>query len=65
MLRTIANTADLLSILRPSPKPRHNEIWQSCMSGQLTIPRCSITGQLLWGTVLRRRDTDRWIYKNI
>ena len=27
------------------------------------IPRRSITGRLLWGTVLRRRDGRRWIYK--
>jgi hypothetical protein len=27
------------------------------------IPRRSITNRLLWGTVLRRRDDGRWIYK--
>jgi hypothetical protein len=27
------------------------------------IPRRSITGRLLWGTVLRRRNNSRWIYK--
>jgi hypothetical protein len=27
------------------------------------VPRRSITGKLLWGMVLRRRDGRRWIYK--
>jgi len=30
----------------------------------VTIPRQSITGRLLWGTVWRRRDR-RWIYKKV
>ena len=29
----------------------------------VTLPRRSITGRLLWGTVLRRRDQGRWRYK--
>lgn len=29
----------------------------------VVIPRRSITGRLLWGTVWRRRDDDHWIYK--
>jgi hypothetical protein len=29
----------------------------------VTIPRRSITGRLVWGTVMRRRDDGRWIYK--
>ena len=29
----------------------------------IVIPRRSITGRLLWGKVWRRRDDDRWIYK--
>lgn len=29
----------------------------------VTIPRISITGQLVWGIVMRRRDEGRWIYK--
>ena len=27
------------------------------------LPRRTITGRLVWGTVLRRRDGRRWIYK--
>jgi hypothetical protein len=27
------------------------------------IPRRSITDRLVWGTVLRRRDDGRWIYR--
>jgi hypothetical protein len=29
----------------------------------VTLPRRSITGRLLWGTVWRRRDQGRWRYK--
>jgi len=27
------------------------------------FPRRSITGRLVWGTVWRRRDQGRWLYK--
>jgi hypothetical protein len=27
------------------------------------IPRRSITGRLVWGTIWRRWDGDQWIYK--
>jgi hypothetical protein len=36
------------------------EVWHLW---QAFVPRRSITGRLLWGTVLRRRDGGRWIYK--
>jgi hypothetical protein len=29
----------------------------------VTLPRRSITGRLVWGTVWRRYDNGRWIYK--
>ena len=29
----------------------------------VTIPRRLMTGRLVWGTVWRRRDSGRWIYK--
>ena len=29
----------------------------------VTVPRRSITGRLVWGTVWRRNDNGRWIYK--
>ena len=30
---------------------------------RILLPRRSITGKLLWGTVWRRFDGRRWIYK--
>ena len=35
-------------------------VWHSW---NVTVPRRTITGRLVWGTVLRRRDNGRWIYK--
>ena len=63
MLRSFANTQDVLQILRPKRQLRHNEVWELWHVWTITIPRRSITGRLLWGTVLRRRDDGRWIYK--
>jgi hypothetical protein len=63
MLRLFANTQDVLQILRPKRQLRHNEVWELWHVWTITIPRRSITGRLLWGTVLRRRDDGRWIYK--
>lgn len=37
-----------------------NQIWHVWTA---TIPRISITGQFVWGTVMRRWDDGRWIYK--
>jgi len=42
------------------PRPPYEEVWHLWT---VVIPRRSITGRLLWGTVLRRRDDGRWIYK--
>jgi hypothetical protein len=36
------------------------ELWHIT---RVIIPRRSITGRLLWGTVWRRRQGRRWIYK--
>jgi hypothetical protein len=41
-------------------RPPYEEVWHLW---SVLIPRRSITGRLLWGTVLRRRDDGRWIYK--
>jgi hypothetical protein len=38
----------------------YDQVWHVWTA---TIPRISITGQLVWGTVMRRRDGGRWIYK--
>ena len=41
-------------------KVPHDQLWHVWT---VTIPRISITGRLVWGTVMRRRDDGRWIYK--
>jgi hypothetical protein len=63
MLRSFTNTQDVLPIRRPKRQLRHDEVWELWHVWTITIPRRSITGRLLWGTVLRRRDDGRWIYK--
>ena len=60
MLRIIASKHDVLRMLEPKQRPPHEEVWHSWI---VIIPRRSITGRLLWGTVLRRRNEGRWIYK--
>ena len=42
------------------PRPPYEEVWHLW---KIVLPRRSITGRLLWGTVLRRRDDGQWIYK--
>ena len=60
MLRMIASKHDVLRMLVPRQRPPYEEVWHLWT---VIIPRRSITGRLLWGTVLRRRDGGRWIYK--
>ena len=60
MLRIIASKHDVLRMLAPKQTPPYEEVWHLWT---VIIPRRSITGRLLWGTVLRRRDDSRWIYK--
>ena len=60
MLRIIASKHDGLRVLAPKQRPPYEEVWHLWT---VIIPRRSITGRLLWGTVLRRRDDGRWIYK--
>ncbi len=40
--------------------PVHGAVWHPW---HVVIPRRTITGRLAWGTVWRRRDRRRWIYK--
>jgi hypothetical protein len=47
-------------MLGPKQRPPYEEVWHL---RTVIIPRRSITGHLLWGTVLRRRDGSQWIYK--
>jgi hypothetical protein len=56
----IANSRDVFRILNPTPRLTRNEAWHLW---PVTIPRRSITGRLVWGTVWRRWDGRRWIYK--
>lgn len=60
MLHIIASKHDVLRMLVPKQRPPFEEVWHLWA---VIIPRRSITGRLLWGTVLRRRDDGRWIYK--
>ncbi len=40
--------------------PAQSELWHPW---NVMIPRRTITGRLVWGTVWRRRDGRHWIYK--
>jgi hypothetical protein len=60
MLRIIASKHDVLRMLTSKQRPPYEEVWHLWT---VIIPRRSITDRLLWGTVLRRRDDGRWIYK--
>jgi len=60
MLRLVSNN----SAFREKSGPRHSELWQIWHVWIVTFPRRAIDGRLVWGTVLRRHDGDRWIYKN-
>jgi len=65
MPHLLANTHNIISsVLRPNARPqRHTEVWQLWHIWKITLPRRSITGEFVWGTVLRRLDDNRWIYK--
>ena len=60
MLRIYANKHDVLRMLAPRQRLPYEEVWHLWT---IIVPRRSITGRLLWGTVLRRRDDGRWIYR--
>ena len=60
MLRIIASTHNFFRLQTPELRPPYEEVWHVWT---VLIPRRSITGRLLWGTVSRRRDDGRWIYK--
>lgn len=60
MPRTIASTLDVFRVRAPKQRPPYEEVWHLW---SVLIPRRSITGRLVWGTVLRRRDDGRWIYR--
>jgi hypothetical protein len=56
----IVNIKDLLQSRIKNSRVVREEDWHVW---PVTIPRRSITGRLVWGTVLRRRNGRRWIYK--
>ena len=60
MPRTIASPFDLFRVRATPQRPPYEEVWHLW---RVHIPRRSITDRLVWGTVLRRRDNDRWIYR--
>jgi len=59
MLRRAAKQI-ALRLLTPKPRPPYEEVWHLWT---VLVPRRSITGRLLRGTVLRRQHDGRWIYK--
>jgi hypothetical protein len=45
-----------------SVKPAGAEFWHRWI---VYVPRRSITGKLLWGSVWRRHDARHWTYKRV
>lgn len=60
MPRMIARTLDIFRVQVTKQRPPYEEVWHLW---SVLIPRRSITGRLVRGTVLRRRDDGRWIYR--
>jgi hypothetical protein len=63
MTRIVSNEQNVVRLFRTNSWSRASEAWQLWHVWTVTIPRRSITGRLVWGTVMRRRDDGRWIYK--
>jgi hypothetical protein len=63
MTRIISNEQNVVRLFRINRRSRASEAWQLWHVWTVTIPRRSITGRLVWGTVMRRRDDGHWIYK--
>jgi hypothetical protein len=55
----IASIHSIARALYPK-RPSWEALWHPWT---VVIPRRSITGRLVWGTVWRRRNGRRWIYK--
>jgi len=60
MLSEFAKNRNALQALTGERSISHFQAWHIWT---VTIPRRSITGRLVWGTVWRRNDNGRWIYK--
>jgi hypothetical protein len=61
MPRTIESSLHAFRVHATTQRPPYEEVWHLW---RVLIPRRSITDRLVWGTVLRRRDDDRWIYRH-
>lgn len=60
MLRIIASRHNHFQRRSLASRTSHLASWHL---RTVVFPRRSITGRLLWGTVLRRLDGNKWIYK--
>jgi hypothetical protein len=60
MLSLLAKNREALRALAMDRRVPSIQVWHIWT---VLIPRRSITGRLVWGTVWRRRDSGRWIYK--
>jgi hypothetical protein len=58
----ITNNYDIDPLVRSPPGPAWAKAWHLW---RVIIPRRSITGRLVWGTVWRRADGRHWIYKKL
>ena len=56
----IANRSNVFRLVTPKQQIIRDADWHVW---PVTIPRRSITGWFVWGTVLRRREGRRWVYK--
>lgn len=60
LLHLLARDPESHRALSERTRVLDNKVWHVWA---VTIPRRSITGRLVWGTVLRRHARGRWIYK--
>jgi hypothetical protein len=60
MLSQLAKSRGAIRSLTQDSRVPSYQVWHIWT---VTIPRRTITGRLVWGTVWRRRDNGRWIYK--
>ncbi len=60
MLSTFARNQEAVEALTRDRSVSYYRVWHIWT---VTMPRRSITGRLVWGTVWRRYDNGRWIYK--
>lgn len=54
--------SDFQDHLYPDPRPAWARVWHVW---RIIIPRRSIDGGMVWGSVWRRHDGRHWIYKRL